>query len=278
MTVLLLSFFLSDLWGWYLLSFIGIGFYSVVSFDSGTLASIHDLSGSAAVNALAPPPAGPHTFWLLLTVFAGLSGLGALVRALATPSGKKKAPYPHWYSALWVATGLACLLYFVIGVRTSLEGYVAGLGGSTGVVEPNFIFMTIGLVAATLLPVVWIGEREEAKARGRAAAKPSRRPVGAAVGRPTLQAAGALSQAPRGTTAGPLAAPRVVTVAPPVVAASPTTASVALRASPRVAAQDAPPPPRSKSIPCPRCGDEISTLYAFCGHCGAAPQRVAATQ
>jgi hypothetical protein len=258
--VLLLSFFLSDLWGWYVLSFVGIGFYSVVSFDSGTLASIHDLGGSAVVNALAPPPAGPHTFWLLLGVFAGLSGLGALVRALATPNGKKRAPYPHWYSALWVAAGMGCLLYFVTGVRTSLEGYVTGLAGSTGVVEPNFIFMTISLLADALLPVVWMGEREEAKARARAAAKPARQPDGRAGGRPTSQATGALRQASRGMTAGPSAAPPVVTTTAPVLPSSPET------------------PPRDSGIPCPRCGADITTLYAFCGHCGATPQRVAASQ
>jgi hypothetical protein len=267
--VLLLSFFLSDLWGWYLLSFIGIGFYSVVSFDGGTLASIHDLGGSALVSALAPPPTGPHTFWLLLGVFAVLSGLGALVRALATPNGKKKVPYPLWYSGLWAAIGLACLLYFVTGLRTSLEGYVAGLGGATGVVEPNFLLMTIGLLAATLLPVVWIGEREEAKARVRTAAKAPHRPVGIAVGWPTPPAVGALGHASRDTTAGPSA--------PPVVSPSPRTASANLLAAPRVSAQQT-PPPRNNGISCPRCGAEISTVYAFCGHCGAAPQRVAASQ
>ena len=114
----------SDLWGYYAIAFVGLGWFlpSIIPSELG------------AVSANSPF----HTVWILLGVFMAIAMVGAIWRWLETPDpakdgkqykGAKKSKRPQyapWFSGALAVAGVGFFLYALFPMRDQINADSAG--------------------------------------------------------------------------------------------------------------------------------------------------------
>jgi tetratricopeptide (TPR) repeat protein len=138
----------SDLWGYYAIGFVGLGFF------------INDLF---PLETPATQDASPfHGLWILLGIFMVLAAAGSFWRFVSSPNPpkgtKRKAvrkPYPLWFSGLLALAGIGFLLYALFPLRSHLT---ADYGATVGLPGTYWIAM-IDFLAIAITPTSWFLSR-----------------------------------------------------------------------------------------------------------------------